>query len=94
MQQSIRLAHSSIPPRWIRGTSRKKFRRRWSAEAEFDAQRNSIFGQVTVAAFSTAARGLAPQALQSLRRICPQLRVVLTEQEPSDLVPLLRSRRR
>lgn len=60
-----------------------------SAEAEFDAQRNSIFGHITVAAFPTAARGLAPHALQSLRRTCPQLRVVLTEQEPPESVPLL-----
>jgi molybdate transport repressor ModE-like protein len=37
-----------------------------SAEAEFDAQRNSVFGHITVAVFPTAARGLAPQALQSL----------------------------
>ena len=60
-----------------------------NAEAEFDAQRNSIFGQITVAAFPTAARGLAPHALQSLRRTCPQLRVVLSEQEPPESVPLL-----
>jgi molybdate transport repressor ModE-like protein len=60
-----------------------------SAEAEFDAQRNSIFGQITVAAFPTAARGLAPHALQSLRSICPQLTVVLTEREPNESVPLL-----
>src|ERR1019366_10700365 len=60
-----------------------------SAEAEFDAQRNSIFGQITVAAFPTAARGLAPHALRSLLSICPQLRVVLTEQEPPESIPLL-----
>ena len=60
-----------------------------SAEAEFDAQRNSVFGQITVAAFSTAARGLAPHALRSLLSICPQLRVVLTEQEPPESIPLL-----
>jgi DNA-binding transcriptional LysR family regulator len=60
-----------------------------SAEAEFDAQRNRIFGQITVAAFPTAARGLAALALQSLRSICPQLSVVLTEQDPPESVPLL-----
>src|ERR1700678_633702 len=47
-----------------------------SAEAEFDAQRNRVFGQITVAAFPTAARGLAPLALQNLRSLCPQLEVV------------------
>jgi DNA-binding transcriptional LysR family regulator len=60
-----------------------------SAEAEFDAQRNRVFGEITVAAFPTAARGLAPLALQSLRNVCPQLGVVLTEQDPPESVPLL-----
>jgi molybdate transport repressor ModE-like protein len=60
-----------------------------SAEADFDAQRNSIFGRITVAAFPTAARGLAPQALRSLCDTCPQLTVVLTEQEPPASVPSL-----
>src|ERR1019366_3408627 len=60
-----------------------------SAEAEFDAQRNRVFGEITVAAFPTAARGLAPLALQSLRSVCPQLSVVLTEQDPPESVPLL-----
>ena len=60
-----------------------------SAEAEFDAQRDTVFGQITVAAFPTAARGLAPHALRILRDTCPQLRVVLTEQEPREAVALL-----
>jgi DNA-binding transcriptional LysR family regulator len=60
-----------------------------SAEADFDAQRNSIFGHIRVAAFPTAARGLAPQALRSLGDTCPQLTVVLTEQEPPVSVPSL-----
>jgi len=60
-----------------------------SAEAEFDAQRNRVFGEITVAAFPTAARGLAPLALQSLRSVCPELSVVLTEQDPPESVPLL-----
>jgi len=59
------------------------------AEAEFDAQRNNIFGQITVAAFPTAARGLAPLALQALTRSCPQLKVELTEQDPPKSLPLL-----
>lgn len=60
-----------------------------NAEAEFDAQRNGIFGQITVAAFPTAARGLAPHALQNLRRSYPQLTVVLAERDPTESVPLL-----
>ena len=60
-----------------------------TAEAEVDAQRATVFGQITVAAFPTAARGLAPHALQHLRDACPQLRVVLTEQDPPDAVALL-----
>jgi molybdate transport repressor ModE-like protein len=60
-----------------------------SAEAEFDAQRNRVFGQITVAAFPTAARGLAPPALQSLRSLCPHLEVVLTEEDPPESIPLL-----
>jgi molybdate transport repressor ModE-like protein len=60
-----------------------------SAEAEFDAQRNSVFGHITVAVFPTAARGLAPQALQSLCNSHPQLKVTLTEQDPPESVPSL-----
>src|SRR5450631_103853 len=60
-----------------------------NAEADFDAQRNSIVGHITVAAFPTAARGLAPHALRSLCDTCPQLTVVLTEQEPPVSVPSL-----
>ena len=60
-----------------------------SAEAEVDAQRDTVFGRITVAAFPTAARGLAPHALQRLHDVCPQLRVVLTEQDPPDAVALL-----
>jgi len=59
------------------------------AEAELDAQRDTVFGQITVAAFPTAIRGLAPRALQSLHDQHPQLRVVLNEQEPHESVPLL-----
>jgi DNA-binding transcriptional LysR family regulator len=60
-----------------------------SAEAEFDAQRETIFGQITMAAFATAARGLVPRALQTLGRRHPRLRVVLSEQEPPESIPLL-----
>jgi molybdate transport repressor ModE-like protein len=60
-----------------------------SAEAELDAKRGTVFGQVTVAAFPTAARGLVPQAFRFLRDTCPQLTLVLNEQEPRDALALL-----
>jgi DNA-binding transcriptional LysR family regulator len=54
------------------------------AEAELDAQRDVIAGQVTVAAFPTAARGLGPPTLRRLRETAPQLRIALTEREPPE----------
>jgi|SRR5579862_4032473 len=59
------------------------------AESQLDAQRDTIFGQITVAAFPTAIRGLAPRALQHLHDQHPQVRVMLNEQEPHEAVPLL-----
>src|ERR1035438_106301 len=46
-------------------------------EADFDAQRNSIFGHIRVAAFPTAARGLAPPGLRRPRDTCLPFAVVL-----------------
>jgi molybdate transport repressor ModE-like protein len=60
-----------------------------SAEAAFDAQCESVSGQLAVAAFPTAARGLAPLALQSLRDSYPNLRIVLSEREAAESIPLL-----
>lgn len=59
------------------------------AEAELDAKRTSVVGSLMVAAFPTAARGLAPRALQFLLAAHPQLRIVLREQEPDVSVPML-----
>ncbi len=59
------------------------------AEAELDAQRNAVLGHITLAAFPTAARGLAPHALRGLRQQHPQLQVVLEEQEPHESIPRL-----
>lgn len=59
------------------------------AEADLDATSDAATGQVTIAAFATAARGLAPAALGSLRANHPQLTAVLRELEPSDSIPLL-----
>ncbi len=59
------------------------------AEAAFDAQRDAIVGRITVAAFPTAMRGLAPRVLSTLSHAHPELRVVLKEREPADALPLL-----
>jgi DNA-binding transcriptional LysR family regulator len=59
------------------------------AEAELDARRDVVSGRLTVAAFATAVRGLAPQALRHLLTAHAQLEVVLREQEPQESVPQL-----
>ena len=59
------------------------------AEAELDARRAVVAGDITVGAFATAIRGLAPCALRALSRDHPQLRVRLQELEPSDAIALL-----
>lgn len=59
------------------------------AEAELDAHRGAVTGEITIAAFATAARGLAPHAINFLRTHHPQLRVVFREQEPIESIPLL-----
>jgi DNA-binding transcriptional LysR family regulator len=45
-------------------------------------------GELAVAAFPTAARGLLPAALRALANQHPRLRVCLREQEPHSTVPL------
>jgi DNA-binding transcriptional LysR family regulator len=59
------------------------------AEAELDAARDTVAGQLTIAAFATSMRGLAPAALAVLRGAHPQLTPVLRELEPSEALPLL-----
>ena len=59
------------------------------AEAELEASDRSVSGQITIAAFATAARGLAPIALQALRKKYPQLAITFHEQEPGDSIPHL-----
>jgi len=59
------------------------------AEAELDAQRDAVAGQLIIAAFPTAARGLAPQAIASLLAKHAQLRIASREIEPSESIPLL-----
>ena len=46
-------------------------------------------GQITIAAFATAARGLAPQAIRALRKKYKQLAITFHEQEPHESIPRL-----
>jgi len=59
------------------------------AEAELDANDAGVAGRVTLAAFATAARGLAPQAIAALRKKYPQLALTFHEQEPHESIPKL-----
>ncbi|MGW3288254.1 LysR family transcriptional regulator [Streptomyces sp. NPDC001002] len=52
------------------------------AQSDLEAQRGQVVGELRVAAFPTAARGLFPLALADLRSEHPGLRVRSTELEP------------
>ncbi|MFE1955296.1 LysR substrate-binding domain-containing protein [Streptomyces sp. NPDC059524] len=52
------------------------------AQADLEAQRGQVAGELRIAAFPTAARGLFPAALSALRAEHPQLRVRSQELEP------------
>ncbi|MEU5164076.1 LysR family transcriptional regulator [Streptomyces sp. NPDC020875] len=52
------------------------------AQADIEAQRGQVVGEVRVAAFPTAARGLFPGMLAALRSGHPDLRVRTREVEP------------
>ncbi|ARF54067.1 LysR family transcriptional regulator [Streptomyces gilvosporeus] len=56
------------------------------AQAELEEHRGRAVGELRLAAFPTAARGLFPAALVSLRTEHPQLRAQLRELEPDDSV--------
>lgn len=56
------------------------------AQSDIEAQRGRVVGDLSVAAFPTAARGLLPTALAALRDEHPQLRVHMREMEPADSV--------
>ena len=59
------------------------------AEADLEAHRGTVVGQLSLAAFPTAARGLAPPALAALRVRYPQVEVALAEMAPEDGIPLV-----
>ncbi|MEU8531160.1 MULTISPECIES: LysR family transcriptional regulator [Streptomyces] len=52
------------------------------AQADIEAQRGRVVGEVRIAAFPTAARGLFPAALRALRADHPELRARTSELEP------------
>lgn len=53
-----------------------------TAEADFEALRGAVVGKLTMAAFPTAARGIVPRALTTLKRQHPDLDLLLYEREP------------
>ena len=59
------------------------------AEAELEARDTAVAGPVTIAAFATAARGLAPQAIRTLLKKHKQLALTFHEQEPHESIPRL-----
>ncbi|RKS70815.1 DNA-binding transcriptional LysR family regulator [Actinomadura pelletieri DSM 43383] len=59
------------------------------AQADLEAHRGSVVGQLTVAAFPTAIRGLMPAALRSLGVEHPDLRVQAIEEDPMRSMPLV-----
>lgn len=59
------------------------------AQADLEAHRGSVVGQLAIAAFPTAIRGLMPAALRGLRADHPDLRVLLREEDPLRSMPLV-----
>ncbi|TNY38904.1 LysR family transcriptional regulator [Thermomonospora catenispora] len=58
------------------------------AEADLEAHRGVVAGEMTVAAFPSAIRGLIPAALAALRTAHPRLRVRVHECDPAESLPL------
>jgi DNA-binding transcriptional LysR family regulator len=59
------------------------------AEAELDTGDDAVTGQITIGAFATAARGLAPQAIAAMRAKYAQLSITFHEMEPHESIPKL-----
>ena len=56
------------------------------AQSDLEAHRGEVVGELRLAAFPTAARGLFPAALSRLRKAHPGLRVTSRETEPEPAV--------
>src|SRR3712207_1362625 len=50
-------------------------------EAELETAERAVAGRIPIGPFATAARGLAPQAIASLRKKYPQQSIAFHEQE-------------
>jgi DNA-binding transcriptional LysR family regulator len=59
------------------------------AKADLEAYRGTAVGELSVAAFPTAVRGLIAAALAQLRDEHPQLRMRVREVDPIDSIPLV-----
>lgn len=58
-----------------------------AVETDLARHRGAVLGELRIAAFATAARGLLPTALAALRGRYPALRVHTAEQEPDVALP-------
>ncbi|MBW8817188.1 MAG: LysR family transcriptional regulator [Streptomyces sp.] len=56
------------------------------AQSDLEAQRGQVVGELRLAAFPTAARGLFPAAIASLRSAHPGLRISSRETEPEPAI--------
>lgn len=56
------------------------------AQSELEAQRGQVVGELRLAAFPTAARGLFPAAIAGLRSAHPGLRIASREMDPEPAV--------
>ena len=59
------------------------------AQADLEAHRGAVVGELALGAFPTAARGLLPPAITRLRSEHPQLRVLLHEYDPLDSISMV-----
>jgi DNA-binding transcriptional LysR family regulator len=57
------------------------------AQSDLEAHRGAVVGELTVSSFPTAIRGLGPGMLALLRYRHPQLRILLSEADPTECVP-------
>lgn len=60
-----------------------------TAQADLEAHRGVVGGELVIGAFATAVRGLLPGALLRLRAGHPDLRVRLCEMDPAQGIPLV-----
>lgn len=59
------------------------------AQADLEESRGAVYGTLTIAAFATAARGLAPHLITAVGREHPQLVIRVSEQDPAESLPSL-----